>query len=198
MARLKKGDIRNAIKKRAKMTGKTGNYTASVPAKEMLDYIYKTTLPDIDSTFKDLIKDLDAKTRDLYKKVKYDRKTVRPPTASSLSNCHGVWTEHIFDVAAWNALSELNKKRTDGKCFVYVKLPNRRDSAGEVAGETVFWTSLLDEVPYNRIVEKKRTLGGAKLESSNPDAVILCLDKTECGQDCDPSKLIENIEINIL
>lgn len=196
MAKLRKDDIRNVIKERAKAAGKAGTYTASVPAKEMLDYIYKATLPDINSTFKGLIKDLDDKTRDLYKKVKHDRKTVRPPTTSSLRNCHGVWTEHIFDVAAWNALSELNKKRTDGKCFVYVKLPNRRDSAGEAAGETIFWTSLLDEVPYNRIVEKKRTLGGAKLESSNPDAVILCLDKTECGQDWDPSKPVKNISIS--
>lgn len=192
MPKSKKEDIRNLVKKRAKRSGKTGAYKASVPAKEMLDYIYKDTLPDIDSTFENLIKDLDEKTRDLYEKVKYNRKKLMTPTTSALSNCHGVWTEHIFDVVIWNTISELNSARTDGKYLVYVKLPNRRDATDEVGGESVFWTSLLGKEPYSRIMRKKEALG-AKLESSNPDAVILCLDQGECDKTWDPGKAVNDI-----
>lgn len=192
MPKLKKDDIRNIIKRRARVAGKTGAYKASVPAKEMLDHVYKATLPNVGCTFEVLIKELDEQTRDLYKKVKYNKKRFLAPTTSALSNCHGVWTEHIFDIVVWNTISELNSARTDGKYLVYVKLPNRRDVADKGDGESVFWTSLLGEEPYSRIIKKKETLG-AKLESSNPDAVILCLDQGECGKAWDPSKPVNDI-----
>lgn len=192
MAEAKEKSIIKNIKKRAEKDGKTGNYKASVPAKEMLDYIYEATLPDMSSDFKCLIKDLDEKTKTLYTKVKLDRKRIKAPTTPALSNCHGVWTEHIFDVVVWNTISEINRKRTDGKYFVYVKLPNRRDAVNGGKEESVFWTSLLAQTPYSRIMEKKEVLG-AKLESSNPDAVILCLDRGECGKAWDPSIPVKDI-----
>lgn len=173
------------IEERAKK--KRGKWSASVPTQEILDLMYGDDFSDSTESFDQILRKIDAEVIRLYEK--YNRKKhvnkVSIPDTGSLNKCHGDWTEIICGITAWNVLCELNEHRDehDGY-FVYVKLPDRKNGVGDE--DETLWTSLLADKPNKLINERKgrlkRTNGNAvKLESSNPDAVILRLSELPEG-----------------
>ena len=195
-----KEDIFSLIKERIK-EGKKG-YTASVPTQEILDLVCGE-LSIQTQTFKSLLGSLDSQTRTIYNEyeswrlveengVPRDIRSLRPVTDDSLKNCHGRWTEALFDRIVWDALSEINRNSTGDEYFVYVKLPERRNPTNENPRKknAKVWTSLLGKEPLDNIEIRKKSLRtqNVKLESSNPDAVVLRLKKSECKTEWDPSK----------
>lgn len=196
-------DIIQIIKQRMKASG-----SSSVPAKEILDYMYGPALPDSHSEFSEIVKTLDERTKAVYTacRRKHGYKKLKIPSSQSLGNCHGLWTEYLFDAISWNTLSEFNKHSKSGKYYIYVKLPNRKDTDKASDSASVFWTNLLGEEASNRIQVKKDMLDESatrkarekitvKLESSNPDAVILCLNSSDCSGLLDPTKAIDNLSL---
>ena len=186
---LSKDELFRKIKERIEKDG--NEYKAGVPAKEMLEYVYGDRLPDGDMKFKDIKKTLKEETIAIYEEYinkPLDKRVIRKPVDNSFNNCNGRWTEYVFDVFAWNKLSEINKALGSDECFVYVKLPSRSET---------FWSSLLGEKPKKEIESKEADLGeiGAKLESSNPDAVILRLKKEECSKSWDPCVPLKDLSL---
>lgn len=162
---------------------KRGQWSASIPTQETLALMYGNNFSDSAESFDQILSKIDAEVKELYKK--YNRKKhinkVSSPNAGSFNKCHGDWTELICGFTAWNILCELNEHREekDGY-FVYVKLPDRKNGVGDEDEDKTLWTSLLADKPNQLIAERKgrlkRANGNAvKLESSNPDAVILRL-----------------------
>lgn len=195
-----KDDIFTLIKDRIKER-KTGN-TASVPTQEILDLVCGE-LPVQAQTFKNLLKSLDTQTKAIYEEyenwrvveengVPRDVRPLRPVSDDSLKNCHGRWTEALFHRIVWDALSEINRSSSGDEYFVYVKLPERRNPTNENPRKknAKVWTSLLGKEPLDNIETRKKSLRAqnVKLESSNPDAVILRLQKSKCRTEWDPSK----------
>ena len=160
---------------------KNGKWKASIPTQETLDLIYGKNFSDSTESFDRILSKIDEEVRRLYQKYNRKKHVVKVgiPDGGSFNKCHGDWTENICGITAWNILCELNEHREkeDGY-YVYVKLPDRKNDGGD-ADETL-WTTLLADKPNQLINERKGRLKRAnenavKLESSNPDAVILRL-----------------------
>ena len=199
-------DVINAIRKSVR-PGENG-YTAKVPAKDLLDLLYGENLPDPECSFQKILEALDEGAVALIKKYNaVERKKDEPdqrictePNQGSFNKCHGDWTEYICDVFTWNILSELNKgKGDDEDCFVYVKLPDR-NVRKKKESENV-WTRLLSQRAQQLIEIRRQRLKKAendyevKLESSNPDAVILQIAPNLLPEDLDPRECMTNISI---
>ncbi len=212
-------DMIKALQDKQILTGKDKG-RIPVPALDMLDYRYGTDLPCAGNSFEEIIENLDASVCDLYEKynnLKPEGKPEAPkPSSQALSNCHGTWTEYICDVFAWNELCKLNKYKTDDEeCYVYVKLHSRKgksqsnsenDNGDSLDALGASWRHLLSEKVNDRIDRKlKITMGidaddtqttipsDIKLESSNPDAVILRLKSVDLPKDLDPRKPFSDI-----
>lgn len=181
---------------------KPSGYSATIPAKKMLDLYFGNNLPNPKQEFKEILNDLDTGARALVdeynaeelKKKESERKEC-VLGQGSLNRCHGEWSEYICDVTAWNVLCELNaSKDEDEECFVYVKLPN-----SNVSKKKNVWTSLLSADPQQLIEERRKRLTRTenalevKLESSNPDAAILRLSPSRLPGELDPRRKMTNI-----
>lgn len=150
----------------------------SVPADQMMEYVYGSNLPKRNTAIRDALKCIDTETNSLYKFKKFAK-----PDPSALNNCHGRWSEALFALFAWNTIADINSKRQDSTRYVYIKLPNRKNASTE-------WTSLLLEPNCRRSLNefvlddtnpivKKSDHNRLLLIASNPDAVILKFDEAE-------------------
>lgn len=193
-------------------------YKASVPTDRVLDYAIKNGL-DITATsqlsFSEALQHLDRKTKELYEGYEIwreeqneiarasglpeDTRKVQPVSEGSLNNCHGRWTEAMFDALVWNVLYKYNSRENAEDYYVYVKMPVRQNHPNESAKKKLekVWTSLLGPIPQENIELRKQSLrrpeGEVKLESSNPDAIILKLKKTDCSEKWNPATLYEDL-----
>lgn len=200
-------DVISAIAKSVETKG--GKNKASVPAKKMLDLLFGEVLPNPGCSFQDILDALDKGAVELIKKynaaecgkVASEQRICEEPEQGSFNKCHGDWTEYICDVFTWNVLSELNNgKRDDEECFVYVKLPNR--NGGKTKESKNVWTRLLAQGPQQLIENRRERLKTTendhevKLESSNPDAVILRIAPNLLPKELDPREGMTNIGID--
>lgn len=178
---------------------KRGQWTASVPTQETLALMYGDNFSDSTESFDQILSKIDGEVIRLYRK--YNRKKhvnkVSIPNAGSFNKCHGDWTEIICGFTVWNVLCELNEHREekDGY-FVYIKLPDRKNGVGDETEDETLWTRLLADKPNQLINQRKgrlkRANGNAvKLESSNPDAVILRL--SELPEGVNPTVKLEGL-----
>lgn len=195
-----------------------GEVRTAIPRQEMLEDLYKTSLPAKGDSIDSFITTLHDQTLDNIKEAnKYlhsikDPDIMKDPTGQAFNNCYGSWCEYAFAAFAWNKLAEMNrgrKKEAQQNPFseyIYVKLPNRNSESND-------WINLLPSDIMEGLMafpdSKKSNLSDESSQnynrdfliiSSNPDAVIIKLksDSLPANLPLDPLEEINSLNVETL
>ena len=154
--------------------------TPPIPVLPILAAELANGLPTGDTSIKAFLLRLKERTQRIYNYKKHSCPDLQIEVPKNFNNPNGQWSEALFLITIWNLLADYNKKHPNEQ-LICINIPDRTNYENE-------WTTLLDKkclISYKNFnLDSSNPIVASSdhkeliLRSSNPDSIVLKLDKS--------------------